>query len=429
MEYLQCAVDNLVMARSAFSKKIMREFKAAYEDTQKSTQRFSLLSLRDKFPEPWSAISNAWQRATKSGKHAVNGKSVFVFVHGRPPKCWNCGEPSLRCLQTDRPEDFGARACSIRCANEAKRLKLKEVMLDKHGVENIFSSEEFRENRTKYLQDKHGKHVTGPLLVPGALDKVARTSVERYGVSHFSQSDIVKDKKVATNMERFGAVCFYASAKSRSRLSAAMMSRYGVDHQSKAPSVKKQKTVKSLEKFGTSSPTQHHSVKAKYRSTMIERYGVENPLQSPSIFYKQVSNSFRIKEIIWRNKTLSVQGYEPIVLKSVEKDKRIKDARVPDYAVAYSYKGKERRYHPDLVLYGKDEAWLVEVKSVWTLLHNGCYQQNLQKFKSAQRFAAARGGRFVVALVHDGHVGWIYEPATALKSKVRRFLRSICAQQ
>lgn len=72
-------------------------------------------------------------------------------------------------------------------------------MQQTYGVDNYFQTQEFQEKR---------KQVLGTEFIPmhqsGALEKYRQTSLQKYGTTHPSKSQIVKDKIRETTLKRWG---------------------------------------------------------------------------------------------------------------------------------------------------------------------------------------------------------------------------------
>jgi very-short-patch-repair endonuclease len=77
------------------------------------------------------------------------------------------------------------------------------------------------------------------------------------------------------------------SVESRKRYKKTMLEKYGVTHNSKLESVKESKQQSSLLKYGTKNVFQSIEVQEKYKQTMLEKHGVDNPSKSPKLLLKK----------------------------------------------------------------------------------------------------------------------------------------------
>lgn len=95
--------------------------------------------------------------------------------------------------------------------------KAKETNLKRWGNECPQKNEEVKnrmretkvnaEFQTSFKQTMLSRHgVENPVHIEGHSEKVRETSLVKYGVDHFSLSKAVKDKKEATNVERYGHI-------------------------------------------------------------------------------------------------------------------------------------------------------------------------------------------------------------------------------
>jgi len=153
-------------------------------------------------------------------------------------------------------------------------------------------------------------------------EKIIETTLQRYGVEHYSQSDDWKEKTLKTNMER-----------------------YGVSNSNKTK-----------------------EIRDKIKATCIERYGVEHPSQCQEIMEKIQKNAKKYKEYKMPSGTIrKVQGYEPFaldeLLKIYQEDDIITDRKnIP--RITYIINDKKKYYFPDIFI--KSINTIIEVKSTWT---------------------------------------------------------------
>ena len=270
-------------------------------------------------------------------------------------------------------------------SSEKVRAKLKQVIKDKYGVENVMHNDEVKK-------------------------KVAETNKKRYGGAAPMCSKTVQEKSKKTNLERYGKKYTFQVESIKKKIVETLLERYGVEHPMYDESTKQKVRETCIEKYGTDSPLQNEEVKRKIRTTLVDRYGVENPSQSKEILDKKratsqknygcdhpMQNSEYMDKMFERTgkwkiycfesgRTAKCQGYEPWMLDELveeysEEDILTETRDMPK--ISYRLPGEEnpRRYYPDAYL--PNEKIVCECKSVYTLLND--LEKNIKKFEAAKR--------------------------------------------
>ena len=403
---------------------IRAKYTVALEDNRKNAVLFT---LRKAFPKEDAGLKRL-KSFVLGGQRTIRAEQWRLFAWGEFPKCHVCGSA----MTTGIRKDLGIEMCSHECSRSYAITRATKVMKKEHGVSNYFASKEFKENLTKFYEKKHGKGVTAPLLVPGAQDKVRKTSLERYGVEHWGKSPKVIQKRMDTNMKMYGATTALHGKGGHEKTRLASLRRFGVEHNSQSQEVKQRKVATSRRRYGTDNPLQHPDIRAKIVATSVKNFGVRHLMQLPGEFERRQKASLT-HSVVWRNeKTINCQGYEPQVLNELEKDCRISKVTCKKSfigTVRYLKPGREKDrwsvYYPDFaVLTHKKKVVVAEVKSIFTL---GCpgdvrFETNSRKFKAAVKHYRTLDWDFVVYLRHKGVNHLIRDPHLRLSAKVRSLL-------
>lgn len=183
-----------------------------------------------------------------------------------PATCKVCG----KLLEIDLVRE-GKQYCSHKCSsNSPERLeKVKKTTLERYGVENAFQSKEIQEKQKK-------------------------TCIKKYGVENVFQNEEIKDKIKQTNLERYGVEFVQQSEEIKERAKKTNLEKYGVEHSSQRKEVR-EKTIKTnLERYGVKVPAQNKQVVEKMKETCLERYGADCSLKNEEIDKK--------RQITWKNK-------------------------------------------------------------------------------------------------------------------------------
>jgi transposase-like protein len=126
-------------------------------------------------------------------------------------------------------------------------------------------------------------------------------------------------------------------------------------------------------------------LKDKKKSAMQNKYGVDNPMQLIDVHHKAMKSGYRLRDVVIKGRTFSVQGFEPQALEHLVKegmDVNSISVGVNVPTISYRFKGKDKKYFPDF--YHKDSNTIYEVKSVYTYKANKYMNQ-----KKAQATADA----------------------------------------
>jgi hypothetical protein len=175
-----------------------------------------------------------------------------------------------------------------------------------------------------------------------------QTCLNKYGVEHNSQNELIKKKKVETCLKN-----------------------YGVEHPVQNEGVKHKIKKSCLEKYGVEYSLQSKEMREKSKQTCLEKYGVEYSSQDPTISEKQSKNAYKSYDYIFPSGRVErIQGYENYMLNDLlqkenvlEDDIVVNRGKVPSIWYEDS-NGKKRRYFVDCFI--KSQNRCIETKSSWT---------------------------------------------------------------
>ena len=118
---------------------------------------------------------------------------------------------------------------------KCKNVKIKETVLNKYGVENVFQLKEVK-------------------------DKIKETSLKKYKKDHYSKTDDFINKIKTTNLEK-----------------------YNVEFVQQNKEVRQKTEETNIIKYGFKTSLLNNDVKIKVNNTMLDKYGVLYPLQNEEI--------------------------------------------------------------------------------------------------------------------------------------------------
>ena len=241
------------------------------------------------------------------------------------PHCAQCGYQF-------KPRFYGLKIAyqnAIFCSNKCMSSNLEIIKTKKNTCENRYNDPNFRNP-----------------------EKVRKTSLEKYGVEHFTQSPIVKLHVEEANLKAIGHKNYFQAETSKQKIRKTSLEKYGVEHYA------------CLEEC-----------KQKMQTTSMSRYGVPFATQHPRILKKVLTSGLRKKPFTLPNgKIHYFQGYENValelLLQEYDQSQIIMDIlEIP--IISYGRK----RYFPDFFIPLKN--LIIEVKSNFT--YQCQLDQNIQK--------------------------------------------------
>lgn len=142
----------------------------------------------------------------------------------------------------------------------------KKGTIKKYGVDNIFKLKEFQDKAADTREKRYGGRYTlskGSSLEPSARQNSIETN----------KSEESKEKRIQTNIEKYGVPYTSQSEIIRKKTEKTNLSKYGFKHPMKSKDVQNKVIKTNMKKYGVKSTLQLDSVKAKIIETNIEKYG------------------------------------------------------------------------------------------------------------------------------------------------------------
>jgi hypothetical protein len=260
-------------------------------------------------------------------------------------------------------QNFGCKECY----KEIKKEKMKATFLKNYGVENPSQSDAIKQQKIANCLENHGiKH---HVQSQDFKEKCKKTCLKNFGVEHSLQSQEVKEKCKLTCLKNYGVEHPAQSHKIKEKIKTTCLEKYGVDCPFQSHEIKEKIKITCLEKYGVENPSQSNEVKEKRKITCLKNYGVEYPQQNSEISEKTSKASYSRKDYTFPSgKIIQVQGYEPYALDELintinEDEMKTGAVNVPE--IWYNdEKGKEHRYYVDIYIPSQNRC--IEVKSTWT---------------------------------------------------------------
>jgi hypothetical protein len=211
-------------------------------------------------------------------------------------------------------------------------------------------------------------------------DKTKKTNLDKYGVENVANIPIFQEKRKQTNFDKYGSQHPLQNKDIKEKHKETLMKNHGIENPMQSDEIRKKvsKTMKDKTEL--------------FKQRFKDKYGVESPMHIPEIVEKNLVNCFRAKEFTFPSgNTIKVQGYEPIVLKSLidkgykEDDIVTSRTKVPEIWYL-DINGKKRRYYCDI--YIQNENRIIEVKCKFT------YELHLENNKLKSEACKEAGYKF-----------------------------------
>ena len=268
-------------------------------------------------------------------------------------------------------------------------------MLTRYGAINPSQVPIINEARKKTFLRKFG--VDNPWKATSVKKKIRKTLKEKYGVTNPSKSMEIQAKKIRTFKLNYGKE-HWTMNKKAFKLKGSPFTPETIE--------KGKRTC--LKRYGFENVFSSPLIQEKIAFTNLERFGVENPGGLAEVSFKRKIATDHL------GKRHVLLGCEPLALKVFSKMKSV--IRIDSKAVdvpRYRYKGldgKMHTYHPDFLVYTKNNQHIVEVKSEWTLIMD--IDKNLKKWRVATLSCLRKGQTFWVFVFHAGKLIRAKNPKT-----------------
>ena len=273
------------------------------------------------------------------------GDEIYVNVFDLP----NHSKEKVNCIC-----DF----CGIKFQKE-----FRVAIKNKHGV----NCKKCRTALNKAnLNAKYGQNVNSSLDVPGAREKLKKTSLERYGTENAAQSQQIKDKakkhfldkygvqypgqaqeikekQRKTNLERYGNVCSLQGTEQRKKSKETLLKKYGVEHALQVDEFKEKAKNTTFDRYGVEYATQSKKIIDKIKINNNIKYGTDfyvqtdefkNNLKKHNLETYGYEYGFQIPEFREKAKItcLKKYGFE-FATQSEEFKERVKKTNIEKYGV------------------------------------------------------------------------------------------------
>lgn len=309
--------------------------------------------------------------------------------------------------------------CSHMCGYDAGKRRYKEFC----SKQCANSSGVIRLRREATMLDRYG--VTNAYASKEIQDRIKQKNLSKYGVENPSSSKAVQEKRRTTFQTKYGANSPMESDVLKARQIQAVRLKYGVDNGAKTEQAKQNSEATCLAKYGVSKVMHVPEIAKRTHMRSIEgsmrKYGVPNAMLHPEVLSKWQRAFGRRTAMNICGKTIYVQGYERFAFEHIYNQKPFESitTNMPEFAmVPYTVEGKSRVYVPDAAIKMTDGSIrVVEVKSWFTLKS----KSNIQKFKAATKHFNSMGMDFVLVIAEpkNNYIRVVINPKRNLKSLTR----------
>ena len=252
------------------------------EIKKKIDERYAIAPFNSitKFLRDNQDVDDFLQKMIDSEPWFENKRRAFSCVARNilePARCANCGKtiPLEKVLE-------GKKYCSHKCSGSSPdRLeKVKRTSIERYGCANAMQSKSVQEKLKQTNRERYG--VDNVFQLEEKKEKIRQTNLERYGARNYVQSNDWKRKTVATNIEKLGVPFPSQNALVVEKRIQTNMERYGGVAPACSIDVVQKMKQTNLERYGSEYSFDNEEINAKRERTWNERYG-GNPLANPDI--------------------------------------------------------------------------------------------------------------------------------------------------
>jgi hypothetical protein len=106
--------------------------------------------------------------------------------------------------------------------------------------------------------------------------KLKKTSLEKWGVEHYSKTDEYVEKVKKTSLERFGVDNYAKTDEFLEKSKGTFLTKWGVDSFTKTSEYLEKSKKTSLKNWGVEFPIQSNIIKERIKNSNIKKYGVSH---------------------------------------------------------------------------------------------------------------------------------------------------------
>jgi hypothetical protein len=299
-------------------------------------------------------------------------EKLYSFVKGDINKCY-CGNKTKFISFTKGYLEY----CSIYCSSNSQKTrdKYKKTCLEKYGVNNVSNFDEIKKKKKNTFIDKYG--VSTYLQTKEVKEKM----ISKHGVDNPFKLKEVQDKIKITNLHRYGYECSLLSPEVKKKSIKTNINKYGVDHFSKTEIWKE-----NMKKINDSNyinsldlPDNYEFISKKEFVNIIKHLDcdTEFEIQTQLIRLRKNTNS----EICKNCNSINYKSendllnyiksiYDGEVIKYRDKKYEI-DIYLPELNLGFEFNGlywhselfKNNNYHLDKMIYFKDNG--IRIVNIW----------------------------------------------------------------
>ena len=148
-------------------------------------------------------IKNYYYPKYENVKHlypSFNQYLISIIHNIKLRKCENCGNYLTYSASTGTGK-FCSKKCALSRSNNPfsrYKNKLKEIYIEKYGVDNPGKAKNVQNKIKETLFKKHG--VINTFQLDETKEKIKNTFKQRYGVEHNSQNNEIKEKMIKSKL-------------------------------------------------------------------------------------------------------------------------------------------------------------------------------------------------------------------------------------
>jgi len=204
--------------------------------------------------------------ATKTKTHIIN-KEEFPYVldwnnyvnkrSKLPCKCQECGkiiEKTISALELQK---------TCFCSKCSFKIKTIETNIKKYGVSHVSKSEDIKNKKEKSYIERYG--YKNPFQVPEIIDvikkKNVQTFIKKFGCENPFQSTEIKEKIKETNLKKYGVPNPVKNKDVVKKMQQTNLERYGEKHVLLVPEFQEKRIQTNLERYGVP----HYCLTEKYQ--------------------------------------------------------------------------------------------------------------------------------------------------------------------
>ncbi|HDK25995.1 MAG TPA: hypothetical protein ENG48_02735 [Candidatus Atribacteria bacterium] len=200
--------------------------------------------------------------------HNISAEKYYINYLGLKGLCLICKKPTRFISLIKGYKEYCSNSCALR--SQKSRQRYQQTCLKKYGVSHISQSPIIKQKRRETCLKRYNTPCALQSL--SAKNKTKETCLRKYGTESSNQSEEVKQKKINSFIAHFGVACNFQANVTKEKIKNTCTNLYGTPYFLQSEYAKKKIKETCLKKYGVENPGQSEEVKQKKLKTHLSNF-------------------------------------------------------------------------------------------------------------------------------------------------------------